>query len=73
MFQTATFLTEKLSEIKISIATILKQVLLYSLNFFRRVTFSKNLDFKASNISHYLLFLESYLSKAATFSKEVTF
>ena len=64
LFGTATFLMVQLPRIKISTEELLwsKQVLLYSISFFRRATFSKN-----------LLFLESYFFRAATFSKDVTF
>ena len=64
LFGTATFLLEWLLRINISTEELLwsKQVLLHSISFFRRATFSKN-----------LLFLESYLFRAVTFSKYVTF
>ena len=48
-----------------------KQVILRSIRFFRRVTFSKKLFFQNRNIPHYLRFLESYLFRVATFSKDV--
>ena len=53
--------------------TFLKQLLLYSINFFRGVTFWKKLMFQKSNIPYYLLFLRSCLFRAATFLKEATF
>ena len=47
------------------IATFSKQVLLHSINYFRRATFREK--------ANYRLFLESYLFTAATFSKDVIF
>ena len=54
-------------------ATVLKQILLHSINFFRKVTFWKNLIFQKSNVPHYLLFLESRAFRARNFSKDATF
>ena len=75
LFWKATFLVEYLLRIKISTEELLwlMQVLLHSINFFRRAAFSKKLFFQKRNILHYLLFQESYLFAAATFSKDVTF
>ena len=51
-------------------ATFSNQVLLHSVNFFRKTTFWKKLMFQNSNILHYLLLLESYLFTVATSSKK---
>ena len=53
-------------------AASLKQVLLHSIDFFRKESFWKKLIFQKSNISHYPLFLESYFFRGATFSKDAT-
>ena len=55
------------------IATFPEQVHLQSIIFFRNATFWKKLIFLKSNIPHYLLSLESYTFRAATFSKDVTY
>ena len=71
LFGTAAF---SLFRIKISKRALSsKQVLLHSINFFRKATFWKKLVFQKSNIPHYLLFLESCFFRAVTFSKDSTF
>ena len=40
-----------------------------SISFYRRATISKKLIFQKINIPDYLLFLESYLFRAATFQR----
>ena len=52
--------------------TFSKQVLLHSINFFRRDSFWKKLNFQKSNTLYYLLFMESCLSRASIFSKDLT-
>ena len=51
----------------------LKEVPLHSINFFRKATFLEKLIFQKSNNTHYLLFLDSCLFRAATVSKDATF
>ena len=51
----------------------MKQILLYSICLFGKATFWKKLIFQKSNIPHYLLFLDSCLFIATTFSKDATF
>ena len=46
---------------------LFKQVLLHSISFYRRATFSKKLTFQKRSILNYLLFLKSYLFRVATF------
>ena len=53
--------------------TFSKQVLLHNINFFRKGILWKKLIFQRSNILYYTLFLESYLFRAATSSKDGTF
>ena len=48
-------------------ASFLKQVFPHTISFFRRGKFSKKLVFQKRNIPHYLLLLESYLFRVATF------
>ena len=54
-------------------ATFLKQVLLYRINFFRKVHFGKKLNFQKSNIPYYLLFLESCFIEWLLFRKGFAF
>ena len=54
-------------------ATFSKQVLLHSISFFRRATFWKMIVFQKRNIPYCLLFLESYLLRAPTFSDELLY
>ena len=54
-------------------ATFSKQVLLYSIKFFRKATFWKKQIFQKRNIPLYLPFLESCFFRVATFSKDGTF
>ena len=49
-----------------------KQVLLHRISFFRRAESSKKIISQKRNIPHFLFFLESYLFRAATFSKNTT-
>ena len=46
---------------------------MHSIKFFRKVTFWKKLIINKGNILHGLLFVESYLFRTATFSKDSTF
>ena len=69
LFGTATFLAEKLFRIKIPT----EELLFPSRYFCTASTFSEKLQFGKSNIPHYILFLESYLFRAATFLKDTTF
>ena len=70
-----TAFSEELFRIKISKkrATFSKQVLLHSINLFRKGTFLEKTDFSENQFPHYLLFLESCLFRATTFSKDATF
>ena len=69
-FQNIYFLEAKLlpSNHFLRIGSSLGQLLLVHF----RTTFSKKLIFQIRNILYYLLFLESYLFRAATFSKDIT-
>ena len=46
---------------------------MHSINIFRKATYWKKLIIQKSNTLYYILFLESYLFRAVTFSKEATF
>ena len=63
----ANFLAEDLFRIKIFIEMLLFRDRLHSVNFFKRVIFWTTLIFQKSNVPHYILFLESYLFRAASF------
>ena len=65
----ANFLAEDLFRIKIFIERLLFRDRLHSVNFFKRVIFWKKLIFQKSNVPYYILFLESYLFRAASFFK----
>ena len=54
-------------------ATFSVKVPLQKRHFSRTATFWRKLIFQESNISHHLLFLESYFFRAATFPKDLTF
>ena len=68
----ANFLAEDLFRIKIFIEMLLFRDRLHSVNFFKRVVFWIKLIFQKSNVPYYILFLESYLFRAA-FSRDATF
>ena len=72
LFGTGIFLTEELFRIKISTAELLfpSRCFCTASMFSEKLLFGKKLTFQKSNIPHYLLFLESYLFRAATFSKD---
>ena len=75
LFGTDTFLVDRLFRIKVHT----KELLFWSRYFCTASTFSeelhfrKKLIFQKSNIPHYLLFLDSWRFRVASFSKEVTF
>ena len=73
LFRTATILAVVLFKIKISTEELLfpSRYFCTGLTFSEKLHFGKQLIFQKSKIVHYLLSLESYLSRAASFSKDL--
>ena len=75
LFGIVIFFSEELFWIKISKKELLFQTRYSCIasTFLEKLLFGKKLIFQKSNIPHYLLFLESCLFRATTFSKDATF